>query len=244
MSGEVSDARARSLQREADRVKAREERKLEAERRRAARKNSGDDDAPNPLDAMANAGWDRKEYNARQKAKAASSSSSSNVTLGPDGQLSKEDQTIAYAEQLQSENQATLKNTIKVARETTVVGAATIHKLNDQTEQFQRMDNALVETGDTLSRSERILRGMKSWGGAISQLHKHEHSNCFSLPSSCAHLCALSASPPSFVVSASQHVHLQQAEADGDQLRSRARWGPLRSREAGSRAQCAPGHRG
>lgn len=166
----MSDARARSLQREADRVKAREERKLEAERRRAVRKNSGgDDEAANPLDAMANAGWDRKEYNARQKAKAGSSGSGAGVSVGSDGQLSKEDQTIAYATQLQSENQATLKNTIKVARETTVVGAATIHKLNDQTEQFQRMDNALVETGDTLSRSERILRGMKSWGGAISQ---------------------------------------------------------------------------
>lgn len=36
-------------------------------------------------------------------------------------------------------------------------------------EQFNRMDNTLEETNASLSRSERILRGMKSIGGAISQ---------------------------------------------------------------------------
>jgi hypothetical protein len=76
---------------------------------------------------------------------------------------------IAHAAKLQNENQATLKNTIRVARETTVVGAATIHKLSEQTEQFERMDQTLSETQDSLSRSERILRGMKSIGGSIGQ---------------------------------------------------------------------------
>lgn len=36
-------------------------------------------------------------------------------------------------------------------------------------EQLQRMDNALDDTNDSLTRSERIIRGMKSIGGAISQ---------------------------------------------------------------------------
>lgn len=164
---EPSEARVRAQQREADRQRARDERKAESDRRRARKGN--DEDGGNPNDAMTAAGWDHKEYNQR-KAKAASSASSSSSGGDGYGEQSQEDQIIAHATKLQNENSATLKNTIKVARETTVVGASTIHKLNEQTEQFQRMDNTLTETGDSISRSERILRGMKSFGGAITNM--------------------------------------------------------------------------
>ena len=165
---EPSEARQRALAREAERQRLRDERKQEAERKRRARSGSREgEDAVDPHDAMTASGWDRAGWKKQQREKAAAADDPSGG-WGPAHQT-QEDQVIAHAAKLQNENQATLKNTIRVARETTVVGAATIHKLSEQTEQFERMDQTLSETQDSLSRSERILRGMKSIGGSIGQ---------------------------------------------------------------------------
>jgi hypothetical protein len=166
---DVSDSRARSQRREAERQRLRDERKVESSNRRAARSGSADaaDDPNCPL------AEERSKWREKQRAKAAASEDTSGQF---EGELSREDQVIMHAKKLQADNSQTLKNTIKVARETTVVGAATIHKLNEQTEQFNRMDNALEETNESLTRSERILRGMKSIGGAISQISIRTHA--------------------------------------------------------------------
>lgn len=165
---EPSEARQRALAREAERQRLRDERKQEAERKRRARSGSREgDDAVDPHDAMTASGWDRAGWRKQQREKAAAAADPTGG-WGPAHQT-QEEQVIAHAAKLQNENQATLKNTIRVARETTVVGAATIHKLSEQTEQFERMDQTLSETQDSLSRSERILRGMKSIGGSIGQ---------------------------------------------------------------------------
>lgn len=172
-SPEVSESRVRSKQREADRQRARDERKAESAATRR-RTSSGEPLADDPNDPLA---AERRIWREKQRAKAVASGDAS--ADGTDGmELSREDQVIMHAKKLQSENASTLKNTIKVARETTVVGAATIHKLNEQTEQFHRMDNALDETNDSLSRSERILRGMKSIGGTIGTYSSNTHTNC------------------------------------------------------------------
>lgn len=51
-------------------------------------------------------------------------------------------------------------------------------------EQFNRMDGALEETNDSLSRSERILRGMKSIGGAITNMFSSGNSKKSKKPTS------------------------------------------------------------
>ncbi len=168
---EISEARARSKAREAEREKARQQRKEEAATKRTQRSRSSSVEAGGRDDNMAAAGWDRQGDRERQAAKA--QTAGSGVFAPHSHPPSKEDQVLAHAAQLQAENKETLKHTIKVARETTQVGAATIHKLDEQTEQFQRMDNTLTETQDTLTRSERIIRGMKSWGGTLGQHTAH-----------------------------------------------------------------------
>jgi len=170
MSSDVSEARARAHAREVERERARQKRKEEAAQRRSGRNHSGGEEE-DPKDPMTAAGWDRKADRERQAEKRASGEVAGSGVFAPTSYPpNKEDQVLAHAAHLQKENAATLKHTIKVARETTQVGAATIHKLNEQTEQFQRMDNTLDETQDSLTRSERILRGMKSFGGAFANM--------------------------------------------------------------------------
>jgi len=172
MSSEVSEARARARAREVERERARQQRKDEAQAQRKSRSRSGSQEVEDDPkhDPMVAAGWDRKADRARQAERANESATGSGGVFAPTSHPpSREDQVLTHAANLQAENAATLRHTIKVARETTQVGAATIHKLNEQTEQFQRMDNTLTETEDSLSRSERIIRGMKSFGGAFGQ---------------------------------------------------------------------------
>lgn len=171
MSSEISDARARAQAREAERQRLREQRKLEAAKRSAGRSRGNSSEGDDPSDPLA---AERRIWRHKQKEKAAASGDN---PFGEETEfMTQEDQMIAHAKKLQADNQSTLKNTIKVARETTQVGAATIHKLNEQTEQFERMDNALNETNDSLTRSERILRGMKSIGGAFTNMFSSSKS--------------------------------------------------------------------
>lgn len=167
MSSEMSDARARAQAREAERQRLREQRKLEAAKRSAGRSRGNSSEGDDPNDPLA---AERRIWRHKQKEKAAASGDNPFGTEDDAQYMTQEDQMIAHAKKLQADNQSTLKNTIKVARETTQVGAATINKLNEQTEQFERMDNTLNETNDSLTRSERILRGMKSIGGAFTNM--------------------------------------------------------------------------
>jgi len=64
-------------------------------------------------------------------------------------------------------NMDVLDNTIRVAVEADKMGAETLVKLENQREQLERMDENLASTNDSLNNSERIIRGMKSLGGAL-----------------------------------------------------------------------------
>lgn len=117
---DLSDARQRSLRREQDRQRAKEERKI-------ARRNEIGGDESDEDDPLAK---ERRKWQAKQKAKAAAAGEDySGDTIA----MSQEDQLIMKGKKLQQENVSTLKNTIKIARETTQVGASTIHKLDQQT---------------------------------------------------------------------------------------------------------------
>lgn len=82
---------------------------------------------------------------------------------------------IQHAASLQKQNQSTLANTLRVAHATNSLADETLQKLTSQTEQFIRIDQALDVTEASLSRSDRTIRGIKSFGGRVA--------NYFSSPS-------------------------------------------------------------
>lgn len=106
---------------------------------------------------------ERAAWKERQRAKGGDSTNGEEVVEG-------ETDAVARAKQLQQDNQESLKNSIRTAREATQLGAHTIQTLHKQSEQMERMDAALDDANDSLSRSERILRGMKSFTGAIANV--------------------------------------------------------------------------
>jgi len=63
-----------------------------------------------------------------------------------------------------------LDATIQQASMTAQIGAQTLVQLQTQKEQLKRVDEHLNAINHHLTRSERILKGMKSIGGAISNL--------------------------------------------------------------------------
>ncbi len=69
-----------------------------------------------------------------------SSSSSSGGGVGADGQefMSEEDRVLEHGRQLQRENAASLKNSLKHAQQATQLGAGTIVQLQQQTGQIDR----------------------------------------------------------------------------------------------------------
>lgn len=82
--------------------------------------------------------------------------------------MDEEDRLIQQGRAMQADNRDALANSIRVAREATQMGTETLNKLESQREQFQRMDTTLDSTADSLTRSERMIRGMKSWGGSLA----------------------------------------------------------------------------
>jgi hypothetical protein len=81
-----------------------------------------------------------------------------------------EDRLILKSRQLQSENRDALANSIRVASETAQIGSETNQKLDAQTEQMLKMDENLDATNASITRSDRLIRGMKSLGGAIANV--------------------------------------------------------------------------
>jgi hypothetical protein len=106
---------------------------------------------------------ERRAYRER-KAAAQSSAAGNTDSATMDG----EDKLILKARSLQQENRDALANSIRVASEATQVGASTITKLNEQKEQMIKMDENLDATNESLTRSNRVIRGMKSLGGSIA----------------------------------------------------------------------------
>lgn len=193
MSSITPSAAERAAAREAERQRAREERKAEVAKRRTkrggsdSRENSDEEEDPNdPLAAERKAWKERQRKNAAANGSASTDDAAAASASGDAG-----DQLLAKAQSLQQENRAVLQNTVRVARETTSVGAETIHKLHEQSEQFARMENALDDTNDTLSRSERILRGMKSIGGAISKWKADGKRGCVEREGACVNVSHL-----------------------------------------------------
>jgi len=67
-------------------------------------------------------------------------------------------------------NEEILDNTIKEAVATTHTGRNTLQQLQTQREQLEKVDRDLNAMNQHLTRTDRILNGMKSFGGAISNL--------------------------------------------------------------------------
>jgi hypothetical protein len=107
---------------------------------------------------------ERRAY--RERKAAAQSAAAGGATS--ESHMDGEDRLIMKARSLQQENRDALANSIRVASEATQVGSATITKLNEQKEQMIKMDENLDATNESLTRSNRVIRGMKSIGGSIA----------------------------------------------------------------------------
>ncbi len=114
-------------------------------------------------------------YSRRQMA-ASSSSAAARDSSGPQQQQLQQ-------QQQQDDPKGALTRAIRAAAEANEVGAQTVQQLARQEEQLDRMQDDLDETDDTLSRTQWMLKGMKSFGGAISNffssgpsLDKHDRS--------------------------------------------------------------------
>ena len=71
---------------------------------------------------------------------------------------------------LQQQNRESLANSIRMAKEATDVGQETLMKMTAQREQMKKMDDDLDKTNESLNRSERVIRGMKSTIGGLKNL--------------------------------------------------------------------------
>ena len=90
--------------------------------------------------------------------------------------LDEEERTITKGRELQQKSRESLANSIRMAKEATDVGQETLMKLTSQKEQMKKMDDDLDKTNESLNRSERVIRGMKSTLGGLR--------NFFSKPTS------------------------------------------------------------
>jgi len=138
--------------------RAEERRRALASRRR--QRPSAPGNASDGTVAAARAEWEREHEEQLKK-------DSQNVRTRADLQ--------EYEKKLEDQNEAALDRALMTAADTEKTGAATLGQLVSQREALQRIDASLNEINHTMSRSERLLRGIKSIGGAIA--------NAFTSPS-------------------------------------------------------------
>ena len=81
--------------------------------------------------------------------------------------LDEEDRQIQKGRELQQRSRESLANSLQMAKAATDVGQETLMKLTAQKEQMKKMDDDLDKTNESLNRSERVIRGMKSTIGGI-----------------------------------------------------------------------------
>lgn len=96
-----------------------------------------------------------------------------------------QDAVIQHAQNLQQKNADTLANTLRIAYQTNDIADDTQLKLQSQTNQMSRMDVALDNTNASLTRSDRTIRGLKSFSGRIANYFtspKKHKSNIFQRP--------------------------------------------------------------
>ena len=86
------------------------------------------------------------------------------------GDVDQEERVIQKGRDLQAQNRESLANSIRMAKESTDVGQETLMKMTAQREQMKKMDDDLDKTNESLNRSERVIRGMKSTMGSIKNL--------------------------------------------------------------------------
>jgi len=103
---------------------------------------------------------ERAAWKARNAAKGGGSS-------GSIGGVDEEEAMIQKGKDLQQQNRESLANTLSMAKAATEVGQETLMKLAAQKEQMKKMDEDLDKTNESLNRSERVIRGMKSTLGGI-----------------------------------------------------------------------------
>lgn len=87
-------------------------------------------------------------------------------------QVRSEAEAKEYMSRLKQENKEALQSALRHADGAEQTGAATMAQLGTQREQLVQMDNKLLEIDDSLTRSDRIIKGMKSIGGAMKNWFK------------------------------------------------------------------------
>lgn len=88
------------------------------------------------------------------------------------GQVRSEAEAKEYMSRLKQENKEALRSALRHADDAEQTGAATMAQLGTQREQLVHMDNKLLEIDDSLTRSDRIIKGMQSIGGAMKNWFK------------------------------------------------------------------------
>jgi len=133
---------------------------------RGALKSEKNDDAAKAFEE------ERKAWREKNAAKLASNSDS--VGRG------EEDDQIQKGRDLQQANRDSLAKSLLMAKQSLDVGQETIMKMTSQREQMRKMDDDLDKANESLNRSERVIRGMKSTFGGIANFFskpKEHHSH-------------------------------------------------------------------
>lgn len=84
--------------------------------------------------------------------------------------------TTDTAQRLRTESRDSLTRSIQTATEAREIGASTIIKLNEQGEQIQRNLHSMDVIDESLSRAQRLVRGMKSTVGAMKNVFTQERA--------------------------------------------------------------------
>lgn len=78
------------------------------------------------------------------------------------------DKLIMKGKKIQEDNRHALNNTISLASEAVKTGTSTIETLDRQQEQLTKLTGSMDDIDASMNRSKRVIRGMKSIGGAIT----------------------------------------------------------------------------
>lgn len=92
------------------------------------------------------------------------------ITSGSELLTDKEENSELYLQHIREKNLSSLDRSIAAASDGLSIGAETLLTLGKQKEQLQRTEDKLDEVNEDMSKSEWILKGMKSIFGAISNV--------------------------------------------------------------------------
>jgi len=116
--------------------------------------------------------------NGKKKNTKHSSKPSEDTRVALFGDLANEDHNRAVSPrndhdqvQISAQNsKESLQNAIRAAAEADSTAGSAMVKLAEQKEQIQKIDQDLADINDTQNKSERVIKGMSSFGGAVKNL--------------------------------------------------------------------------